>query len=932
MRKRPEVSEKREHQATIDSIDSKAKSPLPSSLSSSPKSPICSCNYPLVNAAVSTTLPVKTNDYLERLIDRVARAQQKYAHFSQEQVDEIFLHAAMAANKARITLAREAFNETKMGILEDKVIKNHFASEFIFNQYCDAKTCGVIYSDADSGMRRIADPVGVVAGVTPVTNPTSTVIFKALLALKTRNGIVFCPHPTAKRCSVHAAQIILEAAIKAGAPEGIIGCIEEPTIELSTRLMQHPKIAMIFATGGPNMVRAAYSSGKPAIGVGAGNTPAVIDETADIPLAVSSILISKTFDNGVICASEQSIVVVDDVYDKVKKEFLRQGAYILSNEEREKLAKTLIIDGKLNAKIVGRSAATIAQLAGFTVPSSAKVLIGEVEQIGLVEPFSYEKLSPILGLYHASTFTQAVAKAAALVEFGGMGHTAALYTHEHNNEHMMEYGEKMKTSRILINTPSSHGAIGGIYNPKLEPSLTLGCGPYGGNITSENIGPKHLLNIKALVERRESALCLRVPSKIYFKSGCLAEAMHELSSHARAFIVTNRYLFDLHYVDKITKHLREYGIQYEIFSDAEMIPSFSLVKQAVKCLEKFKPDVIIAMGDGSTIDAAKVMGLLYENPEVNFEEMSMRFIKKRIYQVPKLGKKAVFVAIPTTSGRGSEVTPFAAVIDDKTGAKYPLTDYSLTPQIAVIDPQLVMELPKTLTAASGFDAIAHAIEAYVAITDTPYGNAMAIEALLLLFRYLPIAYHEGGKNPHAREQVHYAATMAGVAFANNFLGICHSLTHELCATFHVPHGVACALLLPAVINFNATDAPRKQGLHVQYSVPEAIKRYGEISDALHLGGRTPMSKVNRLILAIEHLRRELDIPATIKELDIEKEEFYSRLEQMAESAFDDQCTATNPRHPSIEELKEIYATVYDRGSFGDHDLEFIGEHENGAAK
>lgn len=895
----------------------------------------CSCSYiPGVskdaNKDESPTPAV--NEALELLISKVTKAQQEYAHFSQEQVDKIFLHAAMAANKARILLAKEAVNETKMGILEDKVIKNHFAAEFIYNQYCNAKTCGLIYSNEENGIYKIADPVGIIAGVTPVTNPTSTVIFKALLALKTRNGIIFCPHPTAKKCATHAAQIILDAAVEAGAPANIITYIEEPTVELSSQLMHHPKIALILATGGPNMVRAAYSSGKPAIGVGAGNTPAVIDETANVPLAVSSILISKTFDNGVICASEQSVVVAEEIYDATKEEFTRQGAYILSPKEREKVAQVLIIDGRLNPKIVGQSAFTIASLAGIKIPPSAKVLIGEVDKIGIDEPFSYEKLSPVLGLYRATSFTAAVDKAIALVEFGGMGHTAALYTDEQNRENIMKYGEEMKTSRILINTPSSQGAIGGIYNPKLEPSLTLGCGPYGGNITSENIGPKHLLNVKALVERRESALCLRVPSKVYFKRGCLAEALHELTGYRRAFIITNRGLFDLHYTDKVTRVLDECGVQHEIFSDTNPVPDIATAKQAMARIEKFNPDVIIALGGGSTIDAAKVMGLMYEHPEINFEEMSMRFLSKRIYQLPELGKKALFVAIPTTSGRGSEVTPFAALIDNQSGVKYALTDCALTPQMAIIDPELVMQMSPELTAASGFDAIAHAIEAYVAITATPYGNAMALEALTLLFKYLPIAYRDGEKHKHAREQVHYAATMAGVAFANNYLGICHSLTHELCAFFNVSHGAACAILLPAVISFNATDAPRKQGLHVQYGVPDAMKRYSDLTDALHLGGNIRAGKVDKLILAIEDLRKELKIPSTIKELGVEEQLFYAKLEQMAEQAFDDQCTATNPRHPSIEELKEIYISAYNCGNFSDYHLESAVENEDNAKK
>ncbi|MGB4045889.1 MAG: bifunctional acetaldehyde-CoA/alcohol dehydrogenase, partial [Halanaerobiales bacterium] len=777
---------------------------------------------------------VTSLEELEELIRRVKKSQLEYATYSQEQVDEIFRRAAIAANDKRIPLAKLAVEDTGMGIVEDKVIKNHFASEFIYNKYRNEQTCGVLEDDDFYGVKRIAEPIGIIAGIVPVTNPTSTTIFKALLALKTRNAIIFSPHPRAKRCTVEAARIVLESAVEAGAPANIIGWIDEPSIELSQTLMKHKDINMILATGGPGMVRAAYSSGKPAIGVGAGNTPAIIDETAHIKMAVSSILMSKTFDNGVICASEQSVTVLDEVYDKVKQEFIDRGAYILSAEEKEKVAKVLIVNGSINPEIVGQTAYDIARLAGVNVPEKVKVLIAEVEEIGEGEAFSYEKLSPTLAMYRAKNFAQAVDKAVDLVRFGGFGHTSVLYTDPINTERKDYFASRMKTGRILINMPSSQGAIGDIYNFKLEPSLTLGCGSWGGNSVSENVGVKHLMNIKTVAEREENMLWFRVPEKIYFKYGSLPMALKELEGRKRAFIMTDAPLYKLGYTDRVTEELDAIGIDYQLFAEVEPDPTISTVRKAVKQMNSFQPDIIIALGGGSPMDAAKIAWLLYEHPEAEFKELSMTFmdIRKRIYKFPELGKKAYFVAIPTTSGTGSEVTPFAVVTDDKTGIKYPISDYELTPDMAIIDPELVLTMPAHLTAYSGIDALVHAIEAYVSVLSNEYTRGLALEAIRLVFKYLPSSYKNGSKDRKAKEKMHYAATTAGMAFANAFLGICHSMAHKLGSTFDIPHGLANALLINPVIRYNATDIPVKQTAFPQYKYPLAKTNYAKIADHL----------------------------------------------------------------------------------------------------
>ena len=860
---------------------------------------------------VSAKKPQTTN--LDQIIAKVKKAQAEYSTFTQEQVDKVFFHAAVAANKARIVLAKEAVAETGMGIVEDKVIKNHFAAEFIYNRFKDEKTCGIIYHDHVEGIEKIAVPVGIIAGIVPTTNPTSTAIFKALIALKTRNAIIFSPHPRAKRCTVHAAAIVLEAAVKAGAPKDIIGWLEEPTIEASQNLMQHRDIALILATGGPAMVHAAYASGTPAIGVGSGNTPAVIDETADIPMAVSSILISKTFDNGVICASEQSLIVVDKVYDKFKKELLRQGAYILKPSERDHLRKQILVDGRVNPKIIGQSAKTIANIVKLkNVPKTARILVGEVEKIGVSEPFSYEKLSTVLALYRAHDFEDALDKAKQLINFGGAGHTAALYTDEMHHDRVDMFGKQIRAGRILINMPTSQGAIGGIYNFRLEPSLTLGCGSFGGNSVSENIGPKHLLNIKTVAQRRENMLWFRVPPKIFFKRGCLSEAFKDLSCHQKAVIITDQGLFKLGATDRITRLLESMNISYEIFSDVKPDPDLETVYRGLKILNEFKPDLIIAIGGGSPIDAGKIMWLMYEEPEISFDDIAMRFmdIRKRICRLPSLGNKACFVAIPSTSGTGSEVTPFAVITDEKTLVKYPIADYAITPNMAIIDPEFVMNMPKSLTAAGGFDAVTHALESLVATTSTEFTEPFAIKVLQMLFKYLPLAYNEGNKNPIAREKVHYAATIAGMSFANAFLGVNHSMAHKLGSAFHVVHGVANAILMPIVVKYNATNAPRKQGIFSQYRTPDSMRRYAMAADALELGGRSEQEKVNRLVKALINLRKELNLPATIREAGVKKEEFYAQLDDLSELAFDDQCTGANPRYPLISEIREMYIEAF----------------------
>ncbi|MGM0370669.1 MAG: bifunctional acetaldehyde-CoA/alcohol dehydrogenase, partial [Bacillota bacterium] len=829
------------------------------------------------------------------------------------EVDDIFRRASVAANDKRIDLAKLAVADTEMGVVEDKVIKNHFSAEYIYNEYRDSKTCGVIEEDSAYGVKKIAEPIGVIAGIVPVTNPTSTTIFKSLISLKTRNAIIFSPHPNATECTIEAAKTVLEAAVEAGAPENIIGWIDQPSIELSKMLMESDNINMILATGGPGMVKQAYSSGKPAIGVGAGNTPAIIDETAHLKMAVSSILMSKTFDHGVICASEQSVTVVDEVYEAVKQEFSERGAYILSATEREQVADILLTDGHVNSEIVGQPAYKIASLAGLDLPEETKVLIAEVEEVGEEEPFSYEKLSPTLALYRAEDFTTAVDNATDLVEFGGMGHTSVLYTDKVNQDRIDYFDTQMKTGRILVNMPSSQGAIGDIYNFKLEPSLTLGCGSWGGNSVSENVGVKHLMNIKTTAERKENMLWFKVPEDIYFKSGSLPIALSELADKERAFIVTDDNLYDLGYADRITEELDKHNVDFRVFSDVEPDPTLSTVDKAVEKMRTYQPDLIISLGGGSPMDAAKIMWLLYEHPEAKFKELAMTFmdIRKRIYKFPELGNKAEMVAIPTTSGTGSEVTPFAVVTDDETGIKYPIADYELTPNMAIVDPDLVYSMPAKLTAHSGIDALTHAIEAYVSVLSSEYTKGLALESIRLIFKYLPRSYKNGADDRKAREKIHYAATTAGMAFANAFLGICHSLAHKLGSTFGLSHGLANALLIEPVIKYNSSDVPLKQTAFPQYKYPLAKRRYAKIAEHLRLGksnleDTTDEEKTELLIEAISDLKDKVDLPASIREAGVSETEFYQELDKMSELAFDDQCTAANPRYPLISELKELY--------------------------
>ncbi|KZL91100.1 bifunctional acetaldehyde-CoA/alcohol dehydrogenase [Clostridium magnum] len=857
---------------------------------------------------------VTNSEELQKKIEEVREAQRIFSTYSQEQVDEIFRHSAMAANNARIILAKMAVEETGMGIVEDKVIKNHFAAEYIYNKYKDEKTCGILENDESFGITKIAEPIGVISAIVPTTNPTSTAIFKALIALKTRNGIIFSPHPRAKNSTIAAAKIILEAAVKAGAPEGIIGWIDEPSVELSQLVMKESDL--ILATGGPGMVRAAYSSGKPAIGVGAGNTPAIIDETAHIKMAVSSILLSKSFDNGVICASEQSIVVMNEIYDEVKKEFEERGAYILKGDEVDKIRKVILINGALNANIVGQSAYKIAKMAGINVPETTKAIIGEAESVELEEPLSHEKLSPVLAMYRASSFDEALTKAGRLVELGGFGHTSVLYTNTlKSKDRVIKFGNLMKTGRTIVNMPSAQGAIGDIYNFKLAPSLTLGCGSWGGNSVSENVGPKHLLNIKRVAERRENMLWFRVPEKIYFKFGCLGVALQELKEmkKKRAFIVTDKVLYELGYVNNVIKVLREIGVDFKVFFDVEPDPTLATARKGAYEMESFKPDVIIAVGGGSPMDAAKIMWVLYEHPDVRFEDLAMRFmdIRKRVYTFPKMGQKAMMISVPTSAGTGSEVTPFAVITDEKVGIKYPLADYELTPNMAIIDAELMLNMPKGLTAASGIDALTHAIEAYVSILASEYSNGLALEAIRLIFKYLPQAYNDGHNNIKAREKMANAATMAGMAFANAFLGICHSMAHKLGSIHHVPHGVANGILINEVIKFNATENPRKQAAFPQYKYPNARWRYSQIADYLKLGGNTEEEKIELLIKAIDGLKNKVNMPKTISEAGVSKDSFYRTLDEMCEDAFDDQCTGANPRYPLISEIKQLYINVFE---------------------
>jgi len=856
---------------------------------------------------------------LDKLISVTKKAQEEYANFTQEQVDFIFKKAAMAAASKRIELSKDAVAETGMGVIEDKVIKNHFAAEYIYNKYKDDQTCGEICNDHSFGFKQIAEPIGLIAGVIPTTNPTSTAIFKSLLALKTRNGAIFSPHPRAKKCTAKAVQIIHDAAVEAGAPKGILACLENPTIEETGYLMGHEKISLILATGGPGMVKAAYSSGTPAIGVGAGNTPVIIDETADIRMAVSSVIMSKTFDNGVICASEQSVVIVESVYEKVKQEFIDRGCAFVTGKDKTSLAKTLIIDGYVNAKIVGQSAETIAELAKIEVPKGTKILMAEAKNIGEKEPFSYEKLSPVLGFYKATDFESAVAKAKELVYFGGAGHTSVLYTNEANSGERIDYfSNHMITGRTLINMPSSQGAIGDVYNFKLAPSLTLGCGSWGGNSVSENIGVKHLLNIKSVAERRENMLWYKVPKKIYFKSGAIQLALEELKDKKKAFIVTDKVLNELGYTKSVEETLEKIGIDFRVFSDVKPDPDTDTVYEALKEVNSFEPDLIIAIGGGSPIDAAKMLWLLYEYPEQNFDDIAMRFmdIRKRICTFPKLGKKAVFAAIPTTSGTGSEVTPFTVITDSKTGQKYPIADYELTPDMAIVDPEMVMNMPKSLCAAGGIDAMVHCIEAYTSVFANNFSDGQALEGLRLIFKYLPSSYKDGAKNPMAREKMHYAATIAGMAFANAFLGVCHSMAHKLGARFHIPHGLANALLISYVIEYNATNSPTKQGLLPQYKYPFVKGRYAKIADSLHLADdlddsdRSRNKKVKLLIQKVEELKEAVEIPKSMKEMGINEKDFLDQVNAMSEEAFDDQCTSGNARYPLIEEIKELYLKAY----------------------
>ncbi len=851
---------------------------------------------------------------LEEAIARVRKAQEKFSSYTQEQVDKIFFAAASAANKQRIPLAKMAVEETGMGVVEDKVIKNNYASEYIYNAYKDTKTCGVIEEDAAYGIKKIAEPIGVIAAVIPTTNPTSTAIFKCLLALKTRNGIIISPHPRAKNCTIAAAKLVLEAAIEAGAPEDIISWIDVPSLEMTNTVMKEADI--ILATGGPGMVKAAYSSGKPALGVGAGNTPAIIDETADIILAVSSIIHSKTFDNGMICASEQSVIVLDKIYDEVRKEFAYRGCYFLNEEETEKVRRTIIINGALNAKIVGQSAYTIAKLAGVDVPEKTKILIGEVESVELSEEFAHEKLSPVLAMYRAKSFEEAVEKAEHLIADGGYGHTSSLYINETSEKEKTAYfASHMKTCRILVNTPSSHGGIGDLYNFKLAPSLTLGCGSWGGNSVSENVGVKHLLNIKTVAERRENMLWFRAPEKIYIKKGCLPVALDELKNvmgKKKAFIVTDSFLYKNGFTKCITDKLDEMGIMHTTFYNVEPDPSLASANEGAAQMRSFEPDCIIALGGGSAMDAAKIMWVLYEHPEVDFMDMAMRFIdiRKRVYTFPKMGEKAYFIAIPTSAGTGSEVTPFAVITDEKTGIKYPLADYELLPNMAIIDTDLHMSAPKGLTAASGIDAVTHALEAYAAMLATDYTDSLALRSLKMVFEYLPRAYDNGQTDVLAREKMANAATMAGMAFANAFLGVCHSMAHKLGAFHHLPHGVANALMINEVLRFNASEAPVKMGTFSQYDHPHTLARYAEVADYLRLGGNTDEEKLENLINAINELKAKVGIKETIRDYVPDEEDFLARLDDMVEQAFDDQCTGANPRYPLMSEIKQMYLNAY----------------------
>ena len=864
----------------------------------------------------------KNETYVPNIVDNVdaliakmntmREAQKVFASYTQEQVDRIFLAAASAANKARVPLAKMAVAETGMGVVEDKVIKNNYAAEYIYNAYKNTKTCGVIEEDKAFGIKKIAEPIGLIAAVIPTTNPTSTAIFKTLLALKTRNAIIISPHPRAKNSTIEAAKIVLDAAVKAGAPEGIIGWIDVPSLELTNEVMKSSDT--ILATGGPGMVRAAYSSGKPALGVGAGNTPVIIDDTADIKMAVSSIILSKTFDNGMICASEQSVTVLDKVYKEVKKEFEYRGCYFLKADEVEKVRKTILINGALNAKIVGQSAHKIASLAGVEVPADTKILIGEVESVSIEEEFAHEKLSPVLAMYKAKTFDEAISKAEQLVADGGYGHTASLYVNVNETEKIAKHSQAMKTCRIVVNTPSSHGGIGDLYNFKMAPSLTLGCGSWGGNSVSENVGVKHLLNIKTVAERRENMLWFRTPDKVYFKKGCLPVALDELGTvlgKKRAFIVTDSFLYKNGYTACITDKLNEMGITYTVFSDVQPDPTLANAQAGAKAMEAFQPDTIIALGGGSAMDAAKIMWVLYEHPEADFQDMAMRFmdIRKRVYTFPKMGEKAYFIAVPTSSGTGSEVTPFAVITDQETGVKYPLADYELMPNMAIIDTDNMMSQPKGLTSASGVDVLTHALEAYASVMATDYTDGLALKAMKNVMQYLPTAYNDGA-NVEARNKMADASCMAGMAFANAFLGVCHSMAHKLGAFHHLPHGVANALLITKVMAFNAAECPRKMGTFSQYEYPHTLERYAECARFCGIVGKDDQDTLNKFIDKIEELKETVGIKKTIKDYGIDEKTFLDTLDAMVEQAFDDQCTGANPRYPLMSEIKEMYLSAY----------------------
>lgn len=856
---------------------------------------------------------------LEKALKKLRAAQEKFSKYTQEQVDKIFFAAATAANQERIPLAKMAVEETGMGIVEDKVIKNHYAAEYIYNKYKAVKTCGVIEEDKHFGITRIAEPLGILAAVIPTTNPTSTAIFKTLIALKTRNGIIISPHPRAKKSTTEAARIVLEAAVKAGAPEGIIDWIDVPSLELTNMVMK--ECDCILATGGPGMVKSAYSSGKPALGVGAGNTPAIIDETADILLSVNSIIHSKTFDNGMICASEQSTIVDSKIYEDVKAEFKRRGCYFLKKDELEKVRKTIIINGALNAKIVGQKACTIAQLSGVKVPETTKILIGEVTSVDISEEFAHEKLSPVLAMYKSKNFDDALNKAEQLIADGGYGHTSSIFINTvTEREKLVKFSERMKTCRILVNTPASQGGIGDIYNFMLTPSLTLGCGSWGGNSVSENVGIKQLLNIKNVAERRENMLWFRAPEKVYFKKGCLPVALEELKTvmgKKRVFIVTDSFLFKNGYTKPITDKLEELNIVHQTFSDVEPDPSLDSAKKGADLMKGFEPDCIIAIGGGSAMDAAKIMWVLYEHPEVDFYDMAMRFmdIRKRVYTFPKMGEKAYFIAIPTSAGTGSEVTPFAVISDASTGNKYPLADYELLPKMAIIDADLMMNAPKGLTSSSGIDAVSHNLEALASIMATDFTDGLAKQSLQILFEYLPRVYDNGPNDPEAREKVGHAATMAGMAFANAFLGVMHSMAHKLGAFHHIPHGIANALMMEQVIRFNSVEVPTKMGTFPQYQYPKTLHKYAEAAESLGIKGKDDSETVEKLILAIRELQKKIGIKRTIKEYNVKEEDFLKTLDEMSEKAFDDQCTGANPRYPLISEIKQMYLNAF----YGNHE-------------